>query len=182
MIRLFVALDLPETVRERLALLQAGVPGARWTPPENFHVTLRFLGEVDEPAAEDVDAALRRVEAPSFDLALDGVGHFGTARKPQTLWADVDRSEPLRFLHDKVDRASVAAGLPPDDRKFHPHVTLGRLNAAARTDRVGRWLEDNALFRSQPIPIAAFTLYRSHLGSNGPAYEVLAEYPLTEEG
>ena len=104
MLRLFVALDLPEPVRARLAMLQGGIPGARWIKPENFHVTLRFVGEVDDPVASDLDAALGRIAAPPFRLALQGVGHFGTERRPEALWAGVERVEALQFLRDKVDR------------------------------------------------------------------------------
>lgn len=178
MIRLFTALDLPEAVRQRLALLQSGVPGARWIRPENLHVTLRFLGEVEESVAEDLDAAFARAAAPGFELRLDGVGHFGPVRKPTSLWAGIERSEALQFLHDKIDRAAVAAGLGPDDRKFRPHVTLARLKGDAKADRVGRWLEDNALFQAGPIRVGQFVLFRSHLGSDGAVYEPLAEYPL----
>src|SRR3546814_8570820 len=96
MIRLFTALSLPDAVRSRLAMLQSGVPGARWIRPENLHVTLRFIGEVDQHVAADLDAELARTVAPGFDLSLDGVGHFGPARKPTSLWAGIGRSEALQ--------------------------------------------------------------------------------------
>lgn len=177
MLRLFVALDLPGEIRDRLVMLQAGVPGARWVKPENLHVTLRFIGEVEDPVAQDLDAALVRVAAPEFALQLDGVGHFGSERKPQVLWAGVARSEPLQFLRDKVDRAVVAAGLSPDERKFRPHVTLGKLKEAP-AERVARWLSGNALFLAGPIAMHGFGLYRSHLYSEGAIYEELVHYPL----
>jgi 2'-5' RNA ligase len=180
MIRLFTALDLPPDIRERLVMLQSGVPGARWIRPENLHVTLRFIGEVDEHVVEDLDAALGRTVAPGFELRLEGVGYFGPVKRPANLWAGVERSDAIQFLHDKIDRALVAAGLSPDDRKFRPHVTLARLKADSRTDRIGRWLEENALFRAGPIPVSRFVLYRSHLGSDGSVYEPLMEYPLAE--
>src|SRR3546814_2214577 len=115
MIRLFTALSLPDAVRSRLAMLQSGVPGARWIRPENLHVTLRFIGEVDQHVAADLDAELARTVAPGFDLSLDGVGHFGPARKPTSLWAGIGRSAALPFLHDKIDRALVAAGLRSEE-------------------------------------------------------------------
>lgn len=177
MLRLFVALDLPEPVRQRLTLLQGGVPGAKWVRPENLHVTLRFIGEVQNGIAHDLDAALSRITAPAFDLRLDGIGHFGKEKKPQALWAGVARSEPLQALHDKVDRAVIAAGLAADDRKFKPHITLGRLKGAA-PDRVGHWLAEHSLFTAGPIPVPHFVLYRSHLGGEGSVYEPLAEYEL----
>lgn len=181
MLRLFIALDLPGGIRDRLVMLQAGVPGARWIKPENLHVTLRFIGEVDDPVAQDIDAALRRVAAPGFELMLDGVGHFGTERKPQVLWAGIARSEPLQFLRDKIDRALVAAGLKPDERKFRPHVSLARLKDAP-ADRVARWLGGNALFLAGPVAVQGFALYRSHLHNEGSIYEELAHYPLNGSG
>lgn len=180
MMRLFVALPLPEMVRARLALLQGGVPGGRWQEPATFHVTLRFVGEVDEPVAAELDGALARIAAPGFAIGLDGVGHFGTPRRPESLWVGVARSEPLQFLRDKVDRAAVAAGLEPDDRKYRPHVTLGRLRQAP-AERVARWLADNALFMAGPIAVDRFVLYRSHLQASGAIHEPLAEYMLAED-
>jgi 2'-5' RNA ligase len=177
MMRLFVALDLPEAVRARLAMLQSGVPGARWVAQENLHLTVRFLGEVDTGTAHDLDAELARVDAPAFDFGLSAVSFFGPERKPQVLWAGVDRAEPLQFLHAKVNRAAVAAGLPADDRKFHPHVTLARLRDTPMR-RVRDWLSGNALFQAGPIEADRFVLFRSHLGKEGPAYEPLAEYAL----
>jgi len=178
MLRLFVALDLPEPVRDRLAGLQGGVPGARWVAPETMHLTLRFVGEVDDPTARDLDAALSRVDAPAFELSIVGVDCFEAQRKPQTLWAGVEAGPALAHLRDKVDRAAVAAGLGPDDRKFRPHVTLGRLKQAPR-ERVARWLAENGLLRLGPVAIDRFALYSSHLTADGPIYEELADYPLT---
>ena len=183
MFRLFVAVALPEPIRARLAMLQYGVPGARWVQPENLHLSLRFLGEVDGGVAQDVDGALGRVRAPAFTLNLDGVDQFGDRRTARVLWAGVVRTESLQQLHDKVDRAAVAAGLPPDDRKFRPHVTLARLKEmrpkAAALPRVQQWLAHNNLFAAGPIAVDRFVLYRSHLGQEGARYEALAEYPLT---
>ena len=176
--RLFVGLPLPETVRSALARLGGGIPGARWLDPGTYHVTLRFLGEMDEVEATDLDAALVRITAPGFALRVRGVGWFGTRRAPSTLWAGVDRSPPLAFLKDKVDRAAVAAGLAPDDRKFAPHVTLARLrNAPAH--RVGAWEALNSLLDLPPVPIDSFVLFRSHLGGDGAVHEPLERYPLT---
>jgi 2'-5' RNA ligase len=182
MIRLFVALELPESVRQRLVGLQGGVPGARWIAPENMHVTLRFLGEVDEPAAQDIDAELARLTAAPFDFTLEGADCFAAGKKkPYALILNVARSEPLQALRDKVDRAAVAAGLAPDDRKFRPHVTLARLKDAPM-ERVRRWLAEHAIVRAGPMPAERFVLFRSHLGSAAAAYEPLVTYPLVGAG
>lgn len=177
MLRLFVAIPPPEPIRDRLAALQGGVPGARWVEPENLHLTLRFVGEVDDHRARDLDAELSRIRVPGFDLALAGVDFFGTERKPAALWAGVDAPPALAHLRDKVDRAAVAAGFEPDARKFKPHVTLARLKQAPR-ERLGRWLADHGLFRTETFHVDGFSLYRSDLTENGPIYQELAAYPL----
>ncbi len=176
--RLFVALEIPGPVRERLALVQGGVPGARWVRPENLHLSLRFIGEVDEHAAADLDAQLGRITAAGFDLRIADVGSFGPDRSPTVLWAGAPRNDAMQHLRDKVDRAVVAAGLSADDRKFKPHVTLARLKNGRR-DRVHRWLSDNAFLSTAPFPVDRFVLFRSHLNRDGAIYEPLAEYPLT---
>lgn len=177
MARLFIALEPPAPARQWMALAQGGVPGARWVPADNLHLTLRFLGDIDDHTAADLDAQFGRIDAPGFPLKIQGVGSFGTERSPSMLWAGVARSDPLQHLRDKVDRAVVAAGLAPDDRKFKPHVTLARLRAARR-DRVGRWLEDHAGLTVAAFPVERFALYQSHLNRDGAVYEALAEYPL----
>jgi len=177
MIRLFVALDFPADVRDRLAGLGGGVPGARWTDSENLHLTLRFIGEVPEDTAADIDQALSEIEAPGFDLVLDGVGMYGSSRNARILWAGVERSEPLVHLQSKVESALVRCGLAAEERKFSPHVTLARLRDAPK-ERIGRFLEERGLFRAGPMRIGHFTLYRSHLGKGGAVYEALREYGL----
>ncbi|MCB9959916.1 MAG: RNA 2',3'-cyclic phosphodiesterase [Rhodospirillaceae bacterium] len=177
MLRVFVGLALPESVRDALYRLGGGVPGARWLDPANYHVTLRFIGEVDEPQAADLDAALARVSAPSFGLEIGGVGHFGTRTRPSSIWAGVENSAPLAFLKDKVDRAAVAAGLGPDDHRFTPHITLARLRGAPAL-RIADWERHHNLFRVPTMSVDGFTLFRSHLSHLGAAYEPLMDYPL----
>lgn len=178
MIRLFVALDFPDDVRQRLAGLGGGVPGARWTEPENLHLTLRFIGEVPEDQAADIDLALSEVTAPAFDLVLDGVGVFGAGHNARVLWAGVERGDALSHLQAKVESALVRCGLPAEERKFSPHVTLARLKDAPR-ERIGRFIEDRALFRAGPMRMDHFTLYESRLGKGAAVYEALREYELT---
>ncbi len=181
MIRLFVALTLPERLRTRLAGLGGGVPGARWIEPANLHLTLRFIGETEEGALSDLDAELARIDAAGFDLVLDGVGQFGTGRKVHSLWAGVDRNEALLHLQAKVESAVVRAGFAPEPRKFQAHVTLARLRDP-NPERVMRFLAGNNLFRSQPEAITSFTLYRSYRSRSGADYERLADYALSGPG
>ena len=181
MLRLFVALDLTGEVRQRLAGLAGGVPGARWIEPDTMHQTLRFIGEVPEDQAMDIDAALAELRAPVFSLTLDGVGVFGAGRKARVLWAGVERNEALAHLQAKVESALVRCGLPAEERKFSPHITLARLKDAP-ADRIGRFLSDRGLFRAGPMPVGHVTLYHSHLGNGGAVYEALREYPLDGGG
>ena len=176
MIRLFVALELPESLRSRLSMLQGGVPGARWATGEQLHLTLRFIGEVDGHVAHDVDDALAGIRAPAFALELAGVGEFG-GKNPRALWAGVRSSEALLHLQKKVETALQRIGLPAEERKFSPHVTLARLKAAPR-EKVVQFLTHHALFASGPFNVDHFVLFSSHLGSGGSVYHAERTYPL----
>jgi RNA 2',3'-cyclic 3'-phosphodiesterase len=173
MLRLFVGLALPPEAKLRLSPLCGGVPGARWVDPDNYHVTLRFIGEVDEGTAADIDEALAEIRAPRFEVALAGVGHFGV----RMLWAGVEKNPALLHLHDKVESALVRLGQPPEGRRYAPHVTLARLKSAA-PDRLESWLGEHALFRVTPFPVPRFTLVASYLTKSGAIYEDQADYPL----
>ncbi len=177
MIRLFTALPLPEDVRGRFAALSGGIPSARWVPAENMHITLRFLGEVNEDMAAEIELALRRIEAPALEIAIDGVGHFGHGRKIRSVWAAVASNSALVELHQRIERALVAIGLAPESRKFVPHVTLARfrpLSGAQLTD----FMTGHGNLRAGPFTVDRFHLYVSHLTHRGPEYEPIAEYPL----
>ena len=177
MIRLFLALDLPDDVRQRLAGICNGVPGVRWVAAQNLHLTLRFIGEVEEPRLPDIDAALSSVRSPAFEMALDRVDIFGDRRRARVLWAGVKPSQALMSLQSKSESAFVRAGLVPEPRKFHPHVTLARLKGT-RTDRLVDYLEAHAGFFTPEFSVSEFLLYSSHLGRNGATYTVEANYPL----
>ncbi|MDR3515133.1 MAG: RNA 2',3'-cyclic phosphodiesterase [Azospirillaceae bacterium] len=178
MIRLFVALALPEAIRAHLAGLGGGVPGASWTPPDNFHLTLRFVGDVDQGVAAEIDTALTTVEAPGWVFWLEGVGHFGNGAKPRVLWAGVRPNPALDHLHLKIESALVRVGLAPEARRYAPHITLARLHNPD-ADRVGRFLGERALFQAGPIAADRFTLFESCNGRHGPIYRPLQDYPLT---
>lgn len=178
MIRLFVAVALPGEVRRSLTMLQGGVPGAAWTPEENLHLTLRFIGQVEEPTFADVAEALGEVEAPAFDLRLAGVGQFGDRRRVHALWAGVRPSEPLALLRGRVETALSRAGVPRDERKFMPHVTLGRLKEAPR-GRVGSFLAQHGLYESPSFRVAEFALFSSQLRHTHALHAAEAEYALS---
>ena len=174
--RLFVALSLPDEVAASLALIQSGVPGARWSTREQMHLTLRFIGEVDGREANAVDDALSTISAPGFQLALKKVGQFG-GRNPSALWAGVEPSEALFHLERKIESALQRSGLPPETRKFTPHVTLARLKGTPR-GRVMDYLTDHALFASSSFDVRGFILYSSQLTANGSIYRAEKAYQL----
>ena len=175
MLRLFVGIGFPPTLKLQLSLLRSGVPGAKWVDPGNFHLTLRFIGEADEVVAADIDDALVRLRARRFTLQLAGTGVFGD--RPRSLWVGVERSPELVALRDKIEQALIRAGLPPEQRKFAPHVTLARLHNPA-LDQLRGFLAANAQFRADPLPVEGFSLIASFQTKAGSVYEDQAEYPL----
>ena len=176
MIRLFVALELPETVRDRLVGLQGGVPGARWAHDDQLHLTLRFIGDVTEDVGHDVDDALSSIRAPGFELELSGVGEFG-GKNPRALWAGVRANGALVHLQKKIETALQRIGLEAETRKFSPHVTLARMRGAPR-EKVMQFLSEYGLFASGPFKIERFVLFSSHQGSGGSVYHAERVYPL----
>ncbi len=179
MIRLFVAISVPEILRQRLSGLRGQIPGARWVRPENLHLTLRFLGDVDEDAADDLDAALSRITAPRLQVALSGVGHFASRGQVRGLWAGVEPNDALEHLQTKVEITVQRAGMAPIGRRFHPHVTLARCNDT-RVSRIDGFLAEHSGFRAPPFPVDAIDLYSSTLGREGAYYTREATYPLPD--
>jgi 2'-5' RNA ligase len=176
MMRLFVAVALPDSVAESLMPLQGGVPGARWSTREQLHLTLRFIGEVDGRDAAAIDDALATIRAPRFTLELKGVGEFG-GKNPRALWAGVRDETSIAHLQRKVESAIQRAGLPPEERKFSPHVSLARLRGSPR-ERVITFLSSHALYASGPFEVDTFLLYSSTLTPNGSLYRPERSYAL----
>ncbi|MFQ5985365.1 MAG: RNA 2',3'-cyclic phosphodiesterase [Alphaproteobacteria bacterium] len=177
--RLFVAIDLPEGIKERLAGLCSGVAGARWVGREQFHLSLRFIGEVDGGLFEDVAEALKQVSGPPLRLALRGVGHFESGRVPRVLWVGVDGDDALVRLQAKIERRLQRLGIEPESRRYSPHVTLARLKESNRA-RVGAFLAQHQPFATEPFTVDAFHLFSSQLGRQGAIYRIEASYALEE--
>ena len=175
MIRLFVGLPLPEDHRRQLSLMSHGIEGARWVAPENLHITLRFIGEVDEDVAEDLAQALDAVTARPFELSVETLGTFG--HPTHALWAGItDRSAgELAGLQANIESALVRAGLEPEHRKFVPHVTLARFRKV-NMGRVARLLEGSGDLKLAPFAVHGFSLFRSHLRPEGAQYEQVVDY------
>ena len=177
MLRLFVGIEFPPELKLRLSLLSTVMPGARWVDAGNFHLTLRFIGEVGRDVAADIDEALGRLRARRFTLQLAGTGVFGGDR-PRALWVGVEREPELVSLHGKIEQALIRIGLDPEPRKFVPHVTLARLRDPA-IDELGDFLAANARFRAAPLPVEHFSLIASFPTKAGSIYEDQADYPLS---
>jgi RNA 2',3'-cyclic 3'-phosphodiesterase len=185
MARLFVALNLPEDLRSRLAGLHGGIDGARWVPPENMHITLRFIGDIPEASTGDIVEALADIRSPAIPVTVSGAGRFGSGDRARTLWVGVEKTTEIAALHSKIDQALIRAGLAPEGRKYMPHVTVARFgggrgrrgNGPAHT-RVMHWLEAHGGFFALPFAALEFVLYESHLGRKGPVYTPIAAFPL----
>jgi 2'-5' RNA ligase len=174
--RLFVALRPPFEIRQRcLAAMAGGPPGWAWQDDAQLHVTLRFIGEVERPVAEDIADALNSIRTPAVEIGLQGVGFFDQGRQG-VLFARAIPRDPIETLHKKIDRAMTAVGLEPERRAFLPHITLARRRKSG-TDPA-RWLEGHAALSADPLPVSQFILYESRLGHDGPHYEPMAEYRL----
>ena len=177
--RLFVGLDLPWELRERLSALAMGLAGVRWVPPQNYHITVRFIGEVPGYRAEEIDLALSALRGRGFELELSGVGTLEKAGRVTALWVGVARNPALDHLRGKVETALQRTGLEPERRRFTPHVTLARLGEAAAEPKLAGWVQAHNLFRSVPIRVSHFTLFSSQLGREQSVYTAEADYVLT---
>lgn len=182
MMRLFVGLDLPWSLKEQLATLAwAGIDGARWVPIENYHLTLRFIGETPSYMAEEIDHALLALRARGFALTLAGLGTFSRGGKVSALWVGVARNPDLDHLRGKIETALQRIGLEPERRRFQPHVTLARLDNVAEA-RVAGFVAEHNLFRADPIVVDHFTLFSSRLGKEQAIYTPEVEYELGDAG
>jgi 2'-5' RNA ligase len=175
--RLFVGLDMPDPLRDRLTALCGSLAGARWTPPANFHLTLRFIGETRSDVAEEIDHALAAIRAPALSLTLSGTGTFNRAGRPRALWAGIERNELLERLRSKIETALQRIGLAPDRKRFQAHVTLARVDGIAEGVVAG-WVQAHNLLRSESVPITHFTLFSSKLGKEQPVYTAEVDYEL----
>ena len=175
--RLFTALEIPREAALSLSLLRGGLPGARWIDVENYHITLRFVGDIDAPQADELINALDRIDRPPFLLNLASVGSFGS-KKPHSVWAGIEPSAELMALQGEINRICQRIGLPPDPRKFSPHVTIARLRNA-RLDDVVHYLTSHGNFRALPFKVSRFVVMSSRDSVGGGPYVVEEAYPLT---
>jgi 2'-5' RNA ligase len=176
--RLFVGIDLPWELRHRIAALATtGIQGARWVPPENYHLTLRFIGELPPHRAEEIDMTLSALRGKSFELTLVGVGTFSKGGRANTLYVGVERNPRLEHLQNKIETALQRVGLEPERRRYQPHVTLARLDNAPELKLV-EFVQAHNLFRAEAFAVEHFTLFTAQLGKEQSVYTAEVEYDL----
>lgn len=175
--RIFTGIEVPGTVAEALALKRGGLYGARWIDTENYHITLRFIGDVDQQTALEVTAGLDRLNhTEGFSIRIDHLGSFG-GDKPRALYAGVENNAALMRLQSAHERIMQRLGLAPEGRKFVPHVALARLKGANAVD-VARFLAFAGRFAPLDFPVGRFVLFSSRDSVGGGPYLVEQSYPL----
>jgi 2'-5' RNA ligase len=178
--RLFIGIRPPPAVRETLLDTMEALDGARWIDEDNLHLTLRFVGAVERPMANDLAAALARVDAARFAVRVAGTGAFDRSRRhqsyPHAVWARVPLTDALAALRHKVEHACDSVGLGRETRRFTPHITLARTDRA--TEPVAEWLSRWGDLAAGPWTVEHFILFESHLGHTGAIYEEVARYAL----
>ncbi len=175
--RLFTGLEIPPDVGQSFAMLRGGLPGARWIDPANYHLTLRFIGDVDDVVAHEIASMLGKVRRGPFELRLDGLSAFG-GHKPRAVVASVAPAQQVIELQAEHERLLQRVGLEPERRKYTPHVTLARLRESSSRD-VADYLSMRAAFRSMTFAVSRFVLFSSRASIGGGPYVVEASYPLT---
>jgi len=176
--RLFTGIEIPAAIGERLSFLRGGLPGARWIDRDNYHLTLRFVGDVDMDVAEEIAAALTRIRRPGFMLRIAGIGALGT-RKPHAIVARTEPSTELADLRGEHERIIQRIGLAPETRKFTPHVTLARLRGTVSRD-IADYLSVRGGFGADPFPVGRFVLFSARSSTGGGPYVIEETYPLAE--
>ena len=174
--RLFTGLEIPKNVQQALALLRGGLPGARWIDPENYHITLRFIGDIDDRLAHEIASVLDGVKRRSFEVRFGSVTPFG-GNKPRAIVLSVEPIQPLIELQSELERLMQRLGLEPEGRKFTPHVTLARLRNASSRD-VAEYLHTRGPLFGSAFHISRFVLFSSRASVGGGPYVVEADYPL----
>lgn len=176
--RLFIAIELPTGLKNELDRLRTDIPGARWVPREQLHLTLAFLGEVDEETAGRLIAQLATIRADSFTLTFSGIGSFPDRQRPRVVWIGVKTEPNLHRLAAAVRQSVLAAGIFLENRPFSPHLTLARLKLPAAAE-LGAFLERQSRIFLKAFPVQEFTLFQSRLTSQGAVHNPVRRFPLT---
>lgn len=174
--RLFTGLEIPPDVALDLQIMQGGVPGARWMDPSQYHLTLRFIGDIDAGLAREIALALDGLNTRPFQLTLKGVGLFG-GNKPHSIYVGVEENTELKRLHDAQERLCQVLGLAAEPRRFVPHVSLARLKDP-EPRALQRWIEVHSLYRSMTFDVDRFVLFSSRPLKGGGPYGLEESYGL----
>lgn len=177
--RLFVALDLPEDITRALTTFKASLHDVRWYWPEQMHLTLKFIGNVDDLQMERIQEELAEIRAGFFSLEFDRLGYFPPDRHPKVLWAGVKKSEPLIYLQGLVENAARHAGVETDDRPYVPHITIGKCQGIQKHE-VEEFVENHGELDLEPLHVEEFVLYSSKLTPRGAVHHALESYPLVK--
>jgi 2'-5' RNA ligase len=175
--RLFTGIEVPKQIADHLSLIRGGIHGARWIDPENYHVTLRFLADIDDATASEVDSLLARVHRAPLEVKLDGLSSFG-GNKPRAIIATVAPSAPLMEMQAEQERMMQRLGLPHEGRKYTPHVTLARLRDVSNRE-VADFLASRLYFAPLTFTASRFVLYSSRASTGGGPYRIEQAYPLS---
>ncbi len=173
--RLFTGIELPQEIVWRLSAMRAGLNGARWIDPENYHITMRFAGDIGDAEASSFADALSNIDFDSFNIELSGLGSFG-GNKPRAIWAGLKPCAQLDLLQKAHERAARIAGLPPEKRNFVPHITIARLRNVSPF-HVAEYLARYGGFLSSPFEVSRFVLFSSRPNQGGGPYLVEELYP-----
>ncbi len=178
--RLFIAIDLPELIRDEILFTYQSIPRAKWVKNDQIHLTLRFIGDVENGTAERICHSLCNVHFPAFELSLKSVGVFPPRRQPRVLWFGLAESEPLVRFQNKIERAVIATGVAPENRKFSPHITIARLKNSP-PDALASYISRNSLFKTESFCVSEFYLYSSFINSEGATHIKEATFSLETE-
>jgi len=177
MIRLFTSIGLPEQYKNKLHHICYGIRYAKWVKKEDLHLTICFMGEIEEHQLEETQEILQAIKFSSFDLKVKGVGFFKKRHKPITLWAGVDQNDQLKDFHQKIVNSLRSINIPIENKHFSPHITLARV-PKINEEKLAQYLEQHTLFELPSYSIDSFRLIKSKLTEKGPIYTILREYDL----
>jgi 2'-5' RNA ligase len=177
MIRLFIAIDIPEAIRMEVEGMGRLIPDTRPVPEDQLHLTLKFIGEVEGSRFLDIQDALKEIFLPKFSIALKGVGTFPPRGVPRILWVGVEPVERTIPLRNAIERSLAVINIPRDKKKFTPHLTLARLKNCP-IHHLQEFLAGNAFFESSEFSVENFHLYSSKLTQKGALHTHERSYPL----
>ncbi|MDD2732434.1 MAG: RNA 2',3'-cyclic phosphodiesterase [Desulfuromonadaceae bacterium] len=175
--RLFIAIEIPDDLNNKIVNLRTDIPGARWVPAEQIHLTLAFLGEVEEDDAELLGRELARIKLPEFTLCFRGAGCFPDRHRPHVLWIGLEPEPLLDKLAVTVRATALACGIRREERAFSPHITLARLKEHVPGE-IDAFLDQNSRVKLPPFSVREFTLFQSRLTPQGVVHTALMNFQL----